>query len=199
MKNTIGLMNKKRFIFSFRLKDKSFYFFNVASYQLWESLLFLASSLCIFLMVAIFFIIKFPAIPTTIPAIIPAKDKIGKYNITVKERAIKLATASCPTLNRIPPVVLIPIKLTRLGPKSRINDIPKKLRREPAKLYMNVESVPPNKVVNNNLIPTTLKLSLKDSENIATKVTIFAKPIFAPGAKARTLGINPSNKEMTVA
>src|SRR5699024_1211153 len=170
-----------------------------ASYHLRDNSFVLASSLCIFLIVAIFFIIKFPTIPTTIPPIIPAKDKMGSYNMTVKDCAIKLATTNRPTLKRIPPVVIIPIKLTLSIPSFRTSSIPKKIKYDPAKLYINVDKVPPNKEVSSKRMVTTLKLSLKDKEKIATKVTIFANPIFAPGANAKRLGNIPSTKDITVA
>ena len=119
--------------------------------------------------------------------------------MTLSACAIKLATNNWPTLNKIPPVALIPIKLTRLGPNFRTANIPKKLRYDPAKLYKNVDSVPPNKVESSNRIVTTLKLSLEDSVKMATNVIICESPSFAPGAKANRFGMSRSNIAITVA
>src|SRR5699024_8955281 len=162
-----------------------------ASYHLRDNSFVLDSSLCIFLIVAIFFIIKFPTIQTTIPAIIPAKDKMRRYNMTEKDYAIKLDTTNRPTIKKIRTIVLIRIKHTLSGPSVSTSSIPKKLKHDPAKLYINVDKVPPNKEVSSKRMVTTLKLSLKDKEKIATKVTIFANPIFAPGANAKRLGNIP--------
>lgn len=119
--------------------------------------------------------------------------------MTLIDCAIRLATNNCPTLNNIPPVALIPIKLTLLGPSFRTANMLKKLKYDPAKLYKNVESVPPSKVDNNNLIVTTLKLSFEDSVKIATNVIIFDNPNLAPGANAKRFGMSRSNMAITVA
>ena len=139
---------------------------------------------------------KLAATPTAMPAKIPIKLKIGKYNITVQDCAIQLATTSCPTLCKIPPAALMPIIDTRFSPSCLINNMPNHDNTAPAPEYKNVDSVPPSKVVNTNRNNINKKLSEVDIVNSEIMVIKLARPSLAPGAKAKGKGIMRSSKPM---